>query len=249
LKDVKEKVLPEVDDEWANEASEFETVEELRADLRERLSRAAAEQAAAELEGRVLDTYLDSVDVPLPAALVNDELHYRATRFAQQLAAMGVSYEQYLQATESTRDQVEGDLRAQAERAVKAQLVLEAVAEAEGMTASEEEVEAEIRRQAERVGRDPEAVRKALADGRAGVIRGDILRSKALAYLVEHASTGVDAGAGQGGGAPTAPARTPAPVPEPAAAASKEVEAASGTEAPEGDREPGGSAGVANEQE
>src|SRR5207247_10422436 len=95
--------------------------------------------------------------------------------------------DQWLEATEQTREGIEADLHAQAERAVKAQLVLEAVAAAEGLEASDEEVDAEIRRQAQRVGRDPEQVRSALGESGDGVIRGDILRSKALAFLVEHA--------------------------------------------------------------
>ncbi|MFL6186041.1 MAG: trigger factor, partial [Actinomycetes bacterium] len=106
---------------------------------------------------------------------------------AQQLGMMGTNLEQYLEALGQTTEDVEADLRAQAERAVRAQLVLEAVAKAEGFEASDEEIEAEIRRQAQRIGRDPEEVRRALADGRAGVIAGDILRSKALAFMVEHA--------------------------------------------------------------
>jgi trigger factor len=188
VKEAKAKVLPKLDDDFAQEASEFDTLEELRADLRERLEQAATAQVANELETRVLQAYLDIVEVPLPESLVHDELHYRANRFAQQLSMMGTNLEQYLQAIGQTSDDVEADLRAQAERAVKAQLVLEAVAEAEGMEASDEEVEAELRRQAQRVGRDPEEVRRALADGRAGVISGDILRSKALAFMVEHAT-------------------------------------------------------------
>jgi trigger factor len=120
--------------------------------------------------------------------MVHDELHYRANRFAQQLTMMGTNLEQYLQALGQTADDVEADLRAQSERAVTAQLVLEAIAQAEGFEASEEEIEAELRRQAQRVGRDPEEVRRALADGRIGVIAGDILRSKALAFMVEHAT-------------------------------------------------------------
>jgi trigger factor len=108
---------------------------------------------------------------------------------------MGISLDQYLQGAETTQEQLEADLRAQADRAVKAQLVLEAIAAREGMEATDEEVEAEIRRQAQRLGRDPEDVRKALGEGRARVIRGDILRSKALAFLVEHA----DARASEGG--------------------------------------------------
>ncbi|HEY8556102.1 MAG TPA: trigger factor, partial [Actinomycetes bacterium] len=187
VKEAKAKVLPKLDDDFAQEASEFDTLEELRADLRERLEGAAEAQRASELETRVLQAYLDQVDVPLPESMVHDELHYRANRFAQQLQMMGTNLEQYLEALGQTTEEVEADLRAQAERAVRAQLVLEAVAKAEGLEASDEEVEAEIRRQAQRVGRDPEEVRRALGDGRAGVISGDILRSKALAYMVEHA--------------------------------------------------------------
>jgi trigger factor len=188
VKEAKAKVLPKLDDDFAQEASEFDTLDELRADLRQRLDEAAEAQTASELETRVLEAYLDQVDVPLPESLVHDELHYRATRFAQQLQMMRVPLDQYLEATEQTSDQVEADLRAQAERAVKAQLVLEQVAEAEGVQASDEEVDAEIARQAERLGREPEEVRTMLEEqGRVGVIRGDILRSKALAFLVEHA--------------------------------------------------------------
>ena len=187
VKEAKAKVLPKLDDDFAQEASEFDTLDELTDDLHARLEEAAEAQTASELETRVLQAYLDQVDVPLPESLVHDELHYRASRFAQQLGMMGVTIDQWLEATEQTREGIEADLRAQAERAVKAQLVLEALAAAEEMETTDEEVEAEIRRQAQRVGRDPEQVRRALADGGDGMIRGDILRSKALAFLVEHA--------------------------------------------------------------
>jgi trigger factor len=201
VKEAKSKVLPKLDDDFAQEASEFDTLDELRSHLRERLEEAATEQSRSELESRVLTAYLDSVDVPLPDSLVNDELQYRANRFVQQLNMMGISLDQYVQGTETNQEQLEADLRAQSERAVKAQLVLEAVAAAEDIEATDDEVEAEIRRQAQRLGRDPEDVRKALGQGRAGVIRGDILRTKALAYLVEHADTRASEPEGEGAAA------------------------------------------------
>jgi trigger factor len=187
VKEAKAKILPKLDDDFAQEASEFDTLDELRAHLRERLEESVEAHNRSELETRVLTAFLDRVDVPLPESMVNDELQYRASRFVQQLNMMGIGLDQYLQGAETTQEQIEADLRAQSERAVKAQLVLEAVAAAEGMEASDEEVEAEIQRQAQRIGRDPEDVRKALGQGRAGVIRGDILRTKALALLVENA--------------------------------------------------------------
>jgi trigger factor len=197
VKEAKSKVLPALDDDFAQEASEFDTLDELKAHLRERLEEAASAQSRSELETRVLEAYLGQVDVALPETLVNDELQYRASRLVQQLSLMGISLEQYLQGAETTKEQLEADLRAQAERAVKAQLVLEAVAAAEGMETSDEEVEAEIGKQAQRMGREPEDVRKVLGARRDGVIRGDILRTKALEFLVENA----DVAARQGGGA------------------------------------------------
>jgi len=197
VKEAKSKVLPALDDDFAQEASEFDTLDELRAHLRERLEEAATGQVRSELETRVLDAFLGQVDVPLPETLVNDELQFRASRFVQQLNLMGISLEQYQQGAETTREQLEADLRAQAERAVKAQLVLEAVAAAEGIEASDEEVEAEIGRQAQRLGREPGDVRKALGAGRDGVIRGDILRTKALELLVENADVAVQQGGGE----------------------------------------------------
>ena len=197
VKEAKTKVLPKLDDDFAQEASEFDTLDELRSHLRERLDEGAEAQTRSEVETRVLGKYLDEIDVPLPESMVNDELQYRASRFVQQLNLMGIPLDQYLQGADTTQEQLEADLRAQAERAVKAQLVLEAVAAAEGIEASDEEVEAEIQRQAQRLGRDLEDVRKALGQGRAGVIRGDILRTKALAFLVEHADVSVSEGEGE----------------------------------------------------
>ncbi|HZD68175.1 MAG TPA: trigger factor [Actinomycetes bacterium] len=197
VKEAKAKILPALDDDFAQEASEFDTLDELKAHLRERLEEAAAGQVRSELETRVLEAYLGQVDVPLPESLVSSELQYRASRLARQLGLIGISLDQYLQGAETTTEQLEADLRAQSERAVKAQLVLEAVAEAEGMEASDEEIDAELRRQAERSGRDPEDVRRALGAGRDSVIRGDILRTKALELLVENAAVAARQGGGE----------------------------------------------------
>jgi trigger factor len=187
VKEAKAKVLPDLDDDFAQEASEFDTVEELRADLRTRLEEIAGQQARNELENRVLSAYLDQVDAPLPDSLVAEELHFRASRLSEQLAQLRMPLDQYLQMTGQAGEDLQADLKAQAERAVKAQLVLEAVAQAEGLEATDADVEDEVQRQAARLGRDPKEIRKALAGSRADVIRGDILRSKALAMMVDNA--------------------------------------------------------------
>jgi trigger factor len=193
VKEAKTKALPPLDDDFASEASEFDTLEELRADTRERLQALADQQAADELEARVLGAYLDQVIVPLPNTLVNEELRYRAARVSERLALARVTLDSYLETTGTSMEQLQADLEAQAGRAVQSQLVLDAVAEAEGLEVTDAEVEAEIGRQAQRLGRDPKEVRRALAGGREEVIRGDILRSKALALMVQHADAS-DAG-------------------------------------------------------
>jgi len=187
VKEGKTKVLPELDDDFASEASEFDTLDELRADLRTRMENATAERAKAELETRVLDAYIAMVEVPLPDTLVAEEIQFRAARMSEQLAQLQMPVDRYLEMTGQTREQLQEDLRSQAERAVKAQLVLEAVAEAEALEVTAEEADAEIERQAQRLGRPVKEVRKALGGNRIDVIRGDILRSKALALIVEHA--------------------------------------------------------------
>jgi trigger factor len=196
VKEAKAKVLPDLNDDFAAEASEFDTLDELRDDLRQRMEQVASAQVAAETESRVLTAYLEMVDVPLPEALVNDELRYRLARLTDRLQAAGVTLEQYLQMTGTPSEQLMNDLQEEARRAVKAQLVLEAVAKAEGMEVTDQEVEQHLQEQAERLGRPVSELRKTFSGNRAGVIRGDILRTRALALLVERATL-KDAPAGE----------------------------------------------------
>lgn len=226
VKEAKAKVLPDLDDEFAAETSEFDTLDELRDDLRQRMEQVASAQVAAETESRVLSAFLDMVDVPLPEALVNDELRYRLARLTDRLQAAGVSLEQYLQMTGTPSEQLMNDLQEEARRAVKAQLVLEAVAKAEDMEVTDQEVEEHLQEQAERLGRPVSELRKTFSGNRAGVIRGDILRTRALALLVERATL-KDAPAGEA----SAQADTAAQADEPPAA---ETEDRGSTQPPEG---------------
>lgn len=187
VKEVKAKVLPALDDDLAAQASEHDTLEELRADIRKGLEESAAGHRAAEVEAAVLEAYLGRMDVPLPDTLVREEAEYRTERFVSRLQQAGIALEAYLAGAESSLEQLQADLRAQAERAVRAQLVLEQLAEREQLLASEDEVDAEIDRQAVRSGQDPVTVREVFSGERRGIVRGDVLRSKALALLVAQA--------------------------------------------------------------
>jgi trigger factor len=188
VKEVKEKVLPEVDDEWANEASEFETVEELREDLRTRSAttrvimaqmglRNGAAQAAGEL--------VDADDVP--EAMVSAEMEHRLQDLAMRLQAQGMDFDSYMAASGQDQEGMVAELRDAAVMATKADLALRAIAEAEGLDASEDDLEEEFEKLAQRVDQSPAEVRVALEEGdQIPAVRSDLRKRKALDWLVEH---------------------------------------------------------------
>jgi trigger factor len=188
VKDVREKKLPALDDEFAKTASEFDTLDELRADLRARIEKVKGVQADADVRNLVLEQALDDVEIEAPESLVNDEMAFRLERFEQQLRQAGMTLDQYLQQGGATEEQIESDLRTQAERNVRAQLLLEEIARREGFQITEEELRDEVRYHAETLRTDAEELQKQLASrGRLMALAGDIIRRKALNYLVEKA--------------------------------------------------------------
>jgi trigger factor len=188
VKEVKEKKLPPLDDEFAKTASEFETLDELRADLAQRIEKVKAVQSDAEVRNRILEQVLDDVEVEAPESLVQSEMSFRLHRLEDQLKAAGMTLDQYLQSQNMTDEQVEKDLREQADRNVRAQLILEEVGRKEGFQVSEEELRDEVRYHAEAMRTDPAQLAKELGErGRLMALAGDIVRRKALNLLVERA--------------------------------------------------------------
>jgi trigger factor len=189
VKDAKRKVLPEVTDEWVVEASEFETVDELRADIARRLDTMQKLQAQIALRDKVLDAVADLVPVAAPARLVDQEVRRRVEDVAHRLSHQGVDLEEYLAATGQEPQAFLDSVRPGAEKAVLADLALRAVVEAEAITASDDEIDAEVERLAERMGVKPPKVRRDLdRSGALEAVRSDIARGKALEFLVEHAT-------------------------------------------------------------
>jgi len=187
VKDVKEMLLPEVTDEWASEASEFETLAELRDDIRTRLSAVKQVQAQLALREEVVDALVDLVDEDIPEPLIRAEMERRVHDLGHRLEAQGADLAQYLQATGRTAEQFEADLREGASRSVKADLALRAVADAEDLQASDEEVDGEIARIAEATGSKPNQVRNQLdRNDQLPAVRSDVRKGKALTWLMEH---------------------------------------------------------------
>ena len=195
VKEVKEKVLPTLDDEWANEASEFETVDALRDDFRNRIGAVKRVQAQLALRQGVIDELVKLVDDEPPAALVDSEVDRRARDLINRLQHQGASVEQYLMATGKSGEQLTDELKEQALGAVKADLALRAVIEAEGITADDDEVDVEVERLAQQVGQPAAKLRKELErGGQIEAVRSDVTRGKALEWLADHAEVVDDDG-------------------------------------------------------
>ncbi len=187
VKDIKEKVLPEVADEWASEASEFDTIEELRADIRKRTELIKRIQAAMALRNGAVDALVQLVDVDPPAPLVDAEVERRMHDLGHRLEQQRATLAQYLEATGQTEGQVAAGLREGATQSVKADLALRAVAEAEHFEPTESDMDAEIERLAQSFQVKPAELRRNLerAD-QMPAVRSDWKKNKALEWLVDH---------------------------------------------------------------
>lgn len=188
VKETKRKILPEATDEWVREASEFDTLEELRKDIRIRMEGIRRIQAQLALRDKLLDAVAGLVEVEIPESLVTDEMERRLHSMIHRLQEQGATIEQYLAATGQTQDQLVAQVRIEAVMGVKADLALRAVAAQEEIEVTESEVDAEIPRLAKRTGAKPAQLRREIERGRGlEAVRSELARGKALQFLVDHA--------------------------------------------------------------
>jgi trigger factor len=189
VKEAKSKVLPELTDEWVDEASEFDTVAELRADIRKRLETMQKLQARMAARDKVLEAVADLVPIPAPDALVDDETRRRIEDLAHRLSHQKATLEDYLQATGQEPQAFIDDVRAGATRAVIGDLALRAVVVQEAIEVSDAELDAEIGRLAEEVEQKVEKVRRDLERRHVlETVRSELARGKAVEFLIEHAT-------------------------------------------------------------
>jgi trigger factor len=189
VKDAKRKVLPVVNDDWVSEVSEFETVDELRADVRRRLQLVSKVQTQMAARDKVLETAAELVDIDIPDPLVHQEMERRLHDLAHRLEGQGATIEQYLAATGQEQEAFVAAVRQGAMAGVRADLALRAVVVQEGIAATEDELDAEIARLAERMEEKPAKVRRDLdRRGLLEAVRSDIARGKALQLLVDRAT-------------------------------------------------------------
>lgn len=187
VKEVKARVLPELTDEWASENSDFDTVDELRADFVERMTTVRRAQGASQLQEKVAEALAELVTDELSEALVSGELNGRLQDLAMRLQAQGMGLEQYLMMTGRSQEQLLDELRESAQTSARVDLALRAVAAAEGIECTDEDLDAEIEEVARRVGEKPKKVLAQLdRNDQLPAVRSDIKKRKALEWLLDH---------------------------------------------------------------
>jgi trigger factor len=188
VKDVKARRLPEVDDEFAKTASEFDTIAQLRDDLRARLTEVKEREATSALRDLALQAMIEKVEVDLPESLIEEETDHRIHHARDQATRMGLELEKMLELQGWDEARLREDSREHAIRAIKSDLVLEGIARSASLDVTAEEIGAEIAVLAQAYDREPKAVAKDLErSGQVVTLAGDIIRSKALDLLVERA--------------------------------------------------------------
>ena len=186
VRTVKERELPPVDDDFAQMASEFDTLDELRADLAQRLGRVRRMEQVVAARDKALDALVAAADVPAPEGVLRDEVDSRKQQMTDQLERMGATLEDYLTAEEKTEDELTADLTAAAQNGVKVQLLLDAFADAEEITVTDDEFGHEVVHRAQRAQMAPQQYYDQLVRaGLASSVAVDVRRGKALSTLLE----------------------------------------------------------------
>jgi trigger factor len=192
---VKERELPAVDDEFASLASEFDTVDELRSDLRSRLTRVKAIEQGAQARDRVVEALVAAVDFPLPESAIEAEVGYREHEVVHSLGHDDAVFEEFLSRQGQTKEEFGSNLRDSAQKSVKAQFLLDAIADAEQVEVSEGELTEYLVRQAARYDMPPQQFANQLVEGgNLPALMADVRRNKTLATVLSTAKVTDSAG-------------------------------------------------------
>lgn len=187
VKEIKEKELPALDDEFASEVSEFETLAEYKADIRGRLEERKAKAAREAKEAAVIEEIIKDSDMEIPEAMIETQQRQMIDEFAQRIQMQGLTLEQYFQFTGASYDQMIEQVKPQAEKRIQSRLVLEAVAAAEKIEATEEDYEEELKSMAEAYQMEVDKVKELLPEKSVQQIKEDIAVKKAAEFVVDNA--------------------------------------------------------------
>ena len=187
VKEIKVKELPELDDDFAQDVSDFDTLEEYKADVRKKVEEKKAADAKAKKEDAVIEKIIEGAAMEIPDAMVETQAERMVDEFAQRLQMQGLTMEQYLQFTGGNVQALVEQSKPQALKRIQSRLVLEAVAAAENLTASDEELDAELGRMAEQYKMEVEKLKEMFAEEDLKSVREDLAIQKAVELVTDAA--------------------------------------------------------------
>lgn len=187
VKEIKVKEYPEVDDDFAQDVSEFDTLDEYKADIRKNLEEKKAQEAEADKESKVIEAIVNDSEMDIPEKMIEAQCQQMVEEFAQNIAMQGISFEQYLQFTGGSVEQLTEQVKPQAEARIQSSLVLEAIVAAENIEATDEEYDEEVKKMAEKYQMEAEKVNDFLSEDDKKNIKADICARKAAKLAVEAA--------------------------------------------------------------
>ena len=184
---ITEKILPELNDEFADDVSEFDTLEEFKADIRKNLETRKEERARTEKENKVIDAIIADSEIEIPEPMLKAQQEQIVDEFAQRLQSQGLSIDQYFAYMGMTREKMVEDSKEQAEKRIRTRLVLEEIVKVENIVATEEDFETELTKLAEAYGADLETVKKIFEGREKDRMMEDIAVQKALSFVADNA--------------------------------------------------------------
>ena len=186
IHEIKAKELPELNDEFAQDVSEFETLEEYKADVRKHLEVQKEDEAKRTKEDEAIQKIIDKSEMEIPEAMIDTQCENMVNEFAQRIAQSGLSMEQYMQFSGLTLDKLKEQVRPEAETRIKSSLVLEQIAKDENIQVSEEEIDAEIEKMAKAYGMEADKLKEYMGDAEKESMKRDISVTKAVDLIMEN---------------------------------------------------------------
>ena len=187
VKEIKEKQLPELDDDCAQDVSDFDTLAEYKDDLKKKIAERKESEAKAKKESEAIEKVVEAAKMDIPQAMIDTQVNRMLEDFAMRLQQQGLSVEQYFQYTGMTADKIMEEMKPEAVKRIKNSLVLEAVAKAENIEVSEEEFEAELQKMADMYKMEIEKIKEFMQDAEAKQMKDDIAIQKAVELIVSSA--------------------------------------------------------------
>ena len=187
IHEIKEKQIPEIDDEFAAEVSEFDTLDEYKADVKAKIKEQKENEGKQKKEDQAVEKAVANATMEIPEAMIDEQVRQMVNEFAQNMQYQGISFEQYCQITGMTLEKIQEETRPQAVKRIETRLVLEAIAKAENIEVTEERLDEEIKKMAESYNMEADKLKELMGEEEKKQMMEDIAVQDAVTFLVENA--------------------------------------------------------------